>query len=161
MNQPPGGPPDDERPGFEPPYVQRPSVWPPMGPPGGQPYVPPPESRLKPPWRTAEPGEKGKYVGYTLIGFFVPWALVALAVLFVIYAAFWSGEDVNVVASWAVLALLVIDVVINLTGTVLAFAAPSRTVRSLGWGALIALITQIIVFALGIVVVFGWCVSTI
>lgn len=158
---PPGGRPDDEppRPGFEPPYVPPPDAWPPMGPPGGYPYGPPPESRMKPPWRSAAPGEKGKYVGFAILGFAVPWLALAASVL----VFFISDSDPNGafadVAPGLAFFLIVLAGALDLTGLILAFAVPNRTVRSLGWGAFIALLTHVTAVAIGILVLFGWCIS--
>lgn len=161
MNQPPGGsggPPDDERPSFEPPHVPPPSGCPPPGPPGGPPYGPPPESRVKPPWRTAAPGEKGKYVGFAILGFAVPWLIVVVGALLI---GFGGAHGDGSAAVGTGLVLILIAWVVDVIGTVLAFAVPSRTVRSLGWGALIALLTHVIATAIGVVVLFGWCVAAL
>jgi len=162
MNQPPGGPPDDERPGFEPPYVPPPSGPPPgpYGPPPGPPYGPPPDSRVKPPWRSAPPGEKSRYIGFAILGFAVPWLLVVVGAVIIVIGSSAAG-GVDSTSFWTAVVLLMVTGVVDLAGLVLAFAAPSRTVRSLGWGAFIALLTHVIATAIGIVVLFGWCVAAL
>lgn len=57
------------------------------------------------------------------------------------------------------LLLLLVTGVIDVTGIVLAFAPRNRTVRSIGWGVLIAFLTHIVAGSISLVVLFGWCVS--
>ena len=164
MNQPPGGPggpPDDERPGFEPPYVPPPAGWPPLGPPGRPPYGPPPVSRLKPPWRGAPPGEKGRYAGFAILGFIVPWLVLAAMVLVIFLESNGARYASSGTQAGIAFALFLLAGVLDLTGLILAFAPSNRTVRSLGWGAFISLLTHVTTVAIGFLVLFGWCVSVL
>lgn len=122
---------------------------------------PSPESRMRPPWRSAAPGEKGRYVGFAILGFAAPWLVPAAAVLILVLESVYSTPESSGIPVWIAFALFLITLVMDLTGPFLAFLASSRTVRSLGWGAFIALLTHVIAVAIGILVLFGWCVSAL
>lgn len=116
---------------------------------------------MRPPWRNAPPGEKGKYVGFTILGFAVPWLVVAIAaVLFIFFVDRWTKyPQAYPIAITIALLAIVITLAIDMTGAILATTVRSPVVRCLGWGALIALLTHVIVFAIYIIVAFGICIS--
>lgn len=120
---------------------------------------PPQESRIEPPWQTAAPDEKIKYVGVAIIGFAVPWVLVIAMILVTAFGLPNSRVGPYSAAPGIDLILVLITGVLDLTGTVLTFAARNRTARGLGWGAFISLLTHVVAVAFVILVLFGWYVS--
>lgn len=134
---------------------------PPGGPPPGgwQPPRQPSQSRLRPPWRTAPPGAKGKYVGLAILGFAAAWApLVANGLLSTFYYAI-VPAPVTTIVSVIIVFLPVAAILIDIIGTIQMASARSLVLRCLGWGAFIALLTHTIVFAISALVSFGICVS--
>lgn len=133
-----------------PPYPPGPPYGPPPGgpPPGGPPPGGP--SRLRPPWRDAPPGEHASIIGWAIAGFLQPWVLLGLGVCF-----FFLGLPMVGVVLVALTALA------DIAGPVVMLTAERRDVRGAAYGTFIAFLTQVIAGAIGVVVLFGWCVSTL
>lgn len=85
---------------------------------------------------------------WTIAGFLLPWLLLALAV----------GSAFAALPLPTVL-LTAFAFIADIVGFVLMLAADRRTLRGAGYGAFIAFLTQILAGAIGVVVLFGWCIS--
>lgn len=124
-------------------------------PPGGE----PPRSGMKPPWRGVPPETASKASGLAVLGFFVPWLLVVVA----IGLAFLGGSTVDgqLGAIGVAGVLLLLTGLIDLIGTAVGFGASNLTARSIGYGVFIAFLTHLVAGAIVVVVFFGWCVSNL
>ena len=118
--------------------------------PPGPPYGPPPggPSRLRPPWRDAPPGEHATIVGWAIAGFLLPWVLLALGVVVFLLRMPVAGVLLVALAALA-----------DIAGPVVMLTAERRDVRGAAYGTFIAFLTQVIAGAIGVVVLFGWCIS--
>lgn len=146
MNQPPGPP-------YGPPPGGPPSGWPP--PPGGPPpYGPPPPggppspSRLRPPWRDADPAERGLIVLWTVIGFLLPWVVLALGVVLAIL-----GHPLPSVIC------IGLAIVLDVAGFIVMMVANHLQVRGAAYGSFAGCLTHVITVAVAVLIFFGWCVS--
>lgn len=128
MNQPPGPP------------------GPPYG--GPPPPGPPPPSRLRPPWRDAAPAERGLIVLWTIVGFLLPWVLLALGIVLAIL-----GYPTPAVL------LIAATMLLDIAGFVVMMVANRLQVRGAAYGSFAGCLTHVISVAIAVVVFFGWCVS--
>ncbi|HEY3683594.1 MAG TPA: hypothetical protein VGL93_11165 [Streptosporangiaceae bacterium] len=96
-----------------------------------------------------------------VLGFVVPWLMVAAAVVAILVPVRSTVDGTQLVGIEIGLFLLVLTGVFDLVWTVVGFAVKRLGVSSFGYGVFIAFLTQLIAGALGTVVLFGICVSSL
>jgi hypothetical protein len=116
---------------------------------------------LTPPWRDAPPDQRAKATGLAVLGFVVPWLMVIAAVVVILVPVRSTVDGTQLVGIEIGLLLLVLTGLFDLVWTIVGFAVKKLAVSSFGYGVFIAFLTQLIAGALGTVVLFGICVSSI
>jgi hypothetical protein len=110
---------------------------------------------MRPPWRDAPPDQVTKARLWAIAAFAAPWVMMAAAIVLGVV----GGGSTGWFAAGVVLFMLA--GLIDLVGVSIAFTAKNLMVRSAAYGAFIALLTHLAGGAIGVIVLFGWCISAL